>query len=88
MFKNIIKNHMTSSTSHGADCHTQLKCDIFQPKAHQVRTEAIVNRLHRLARVVELKQTMVVVHFKGGACGERRGRKSLFSPALYVRKTS
>lgn len=49
---------------------------------HQVGAEAVVDRLHGLARVVEMDGTVMAVRFKGGACGERRGEKSIFATAV------
>lgn len=38
---------------------------------HQVGAKPVIDRLHRLARAVEMDRTVMAVGFKGGACGER-----------------
>lgn len=53
---------------------------------HQVRAEAIIDRLHRLARAVEMDGTVMAVRFKGGACGESGGTKSIFTTAINSKK--
>lgn len=39
-----------------------------QIAAHQVGAEAVIDRLHGLARAVEMDGTVMAVGFKGGAC--------------------
>lgn len=39
---------------------------------HQVGAEPIIDRLHRLASIVEMDGTVMAVSFKGGACGENQ----------------
>lgn len=53
---------------------------------HQVRAEAIIDRLHGLARAVEMDGTVMAVRFKGGACGESGGTKSIFTTAINSKK--
>lgn len=49
---------------------------------HQIGAETIIDRLHRLAWVVEMDGTVMAVSFKGGACGRSRGDKSIFTTGI------
>lgn len=46
---------------------------------HQVGAKPIIDRLYRLAWVVEMDGTMMAVSFNGGACEDSRWEKSRFA---------
>lgn len=53
---------------------------------HQVGAKPVIDRLHRLARAVEMDRTVMAVGFKGGACEESQWENSRSPATINSRK--